>query len=136
MPTLHERVAKPSKKKSMKTQFRSSGLTESAAPSWDRFPGIMDEMPLLAAEYLALNTQAAEIEQRKKEIREWCEAKLLDVGEPIIQGDFFVTETITSHRPKKLSPERLLGHGVKLDVINGSYEGGDAYTYVKISLKE
>jgi len=135
---MHERkiTASEKKAKAAKTQSRTKELTESDAPSVERFPGLLDDMPELAAEYLSLNAEGSKIEARKKEIREQFEEMLLSAGEPIVQGDFFVTEVVTSHKAKKLSPEKLLEHGVKMPVIEACYEGGEEFSYIKVSAKE
>ena len=134
-PKAHERTARPAEVKARKTQGNKKSLTEADAPSVERFPGILDDMPALAAEYLTLNEEAARIEKRKKEIRDWVEEKLVEVTEPIVQGDFFVAEVITSHKPKRISPERLLENGVQMAIIEDSYIGGEDFHYIKIWAK-
>ena len=141
MAKLHERTIKPSEKR--RTQSRRKELTEADAPSVERFPGILvgredgvDDMPTLSAEYLSLHAEGTRIEARKKEIREIFEGMLVEAGEAIVQGDFFVTEVVTSHSPKKLSDTRLLEEGVNIEVINNCWVGGEEFCFIKISAKE
>lgn len=144
MAKLHERKEKPSEKKAkVRTQHKKEAMTEADAPSYDRFHGIMldredglEDMATLAGEYLSLLAETARMEKRKKEIRDITTAYLAEAGEKNTQGDFFTVQTVTSRTPKKLSPEKLLEHGVDMDDINDSYEGGNEYTYISILAKE
>jgi len=111
-------------------------LTEADAPSWDRFPGAADNLPVLAAEYLALNEQVKELELRKKELREAVEEIHLNLEETSIRGDFFLSEVVSTRTGRKLSPTKLLERGVHMNIIEESYEGGEPYTYLRISARE
>lgn len=135
---MHERVEKPAEKKAKakSTKARNTELTEADAPSCDRFPGIMDNLPELAAEYLSLNIEVNNIEARKKQIREIVEDMHANAQEPVVQGDFFVSEVVFSHSPKKLSPTRLLENGVAMGIIEDSYDPVNEFSYIKISAKE
>lgn len=106
---------------------------EAMAPSWDRLGGLADSLPDLAAEYLVISAQIRELEARKTEIRKMIETIIIESCEPDIRGDFFLVETVVSHRPKRLSETKLLEAGIEMEVIEYAREGGEEYTYVKVS---
>lgn len=102
------------------------------APVWEQFPGIADDLPVLAAEYISINQQVKELEDRKKEIRELVETIHQTADEPVIAGDFFVCEMVTSHTAKKVDPKLLLQHGVSMETIDASYTGGTPFKYLQV----
>lgn len=102
------------------------------APSYEQLPGLADELPNLAGEYLGINEQIAVLDKRKKEIQATVKAIHAEAEAPIITGDFFVCEMVTSHTTRKLDPKLLLTKGVAIDVIESAYTGGEAFQYLQI----
>lgn len=124
---------KPSKtEERMLAQSRKDNLT----PMWEQFPGLADDLPTKAAEYISLNAQIKECESRKEELKLEIEAIRLACQEEAISGDFFVVERVKSHSPKKLSADKLVEHGVELDVIDECYVGGTEYEYTQVRLRQ
>lgn len=94
--------------------------------------GIVGDLPQLAAEYIALNQQAKEIDDRKTELKEKIQEIHRLTDAPVIAGDFFVCEMVTSRRPKKVEPRLLLSAGVTMDIIEAATVGGDEYRYLQV----
>ena len=144
-----------------KRRQQSDEVHEGNTPSWDRFPGLtaeipdvideygdpatvsVDDLPALAAEYLALNASIAEMEKRKDEIKPLVKVLLEASGESRVGGEDFITEIVTSTRPRRLSmtkvqetiPVKMVELEIDPDVItqvveefDNCYEGGDSYT--------
>ena len=111
-------------------------ITEHEAPHADRFLGIAEDAPELAAEYLSLNKEVARLEARKKDIRDRMDEILGEAEVPAMQGEFWIAQVVTSHRAKKISATKLLEEGVNIEVINACYEGGEPYAYITITAKE
>lgn len=104
--------------------------------TWDRFPGIADDLPTLAAEYILKNQEIAAAEKRKSELKNEIETIQAECREKVLAGDFFVVERVTAHSPRKLSETKLLENGVNLDTINKSYEGGVKYEYTQVRSRD
>lgn len=144
-------------------------IHEGNTPSWDRFPGLtaeledeideygdpvtvsVDDLPELAAEYMALNQSVKEAEERKKAITKRVKALVEASGEKRIGGDFFITERVDSRTPRKLSmtkiqetiPVKMVELEIDPELISqvvaefdNCYEDGGPYSYVKISPRE
>lgn len=116
------------------TPNSKSTITEADAPSWDRFGGLMDNFPDIAAEYLALNAEASRIVERKKELATELEFALSKAKEDRVRGEFFTVERVKSHHPKKISTLKLMECCVDQEVIDYCTEGGDEYYYVTVKV--
>lgn len=110
----------------------TSKVDEAKIVDWEQLPGLADDLPGLAAEYLALNEQAKGIDARKKELQEAIKAVHTAATLDVIGGDFFVCEMVTSHKPKKLDKMLLLECGVDMEVIDACMAGGEEYTYLTV----
>lgn len=110
----------------------SMAEAENLATTYEQLPGLADDLPGLAAEYIGLNQEIAAANSRKEEISATVKVIHSTADVPMITGDFFVTEMVTSHRPRKLDPKLLLEAGVDIETIEACYTGGDDYQYLQI----
>ena len=114
------RKAKPSEQAIAKLAAVLPGVEpeerESNARPIENFPELLDVLPGLVDEYLEIQAQAKELENRRKELSEEISPLLIAVDHNSIRGDGWNVIRSCQHR-KTILAERLLAKGVSSEII-------------------